>query len=225
MGSGAGAATHSSARQHGRFGAEVEEHGGDVDAGDAVGEGVVRLVHEADVLAVVDTLDEPQLPQRSATVEHLHREPLGELAQLAPGSRCGQRGDAHVIGDVEALVVDPHRPALPERHRHDPLAEAGDELQAGSDEGPHLVEAEPTPRVVERLAFEHRHRADVHRRLGALQVEEALVEPGEPVVHRGRCHQAERTRSVVISGPRHDVIPRARTSTCARPRRSEAFSP
>ena len=92
---------------------------------------------EADMLAVVDTLDEPQLPQRSATVEHLHREALGELAQLPPGSRRGQRGDAHVIGDVEALVVDPHRPPLPEWHRHDPLAESGDELQARSDEGPH----------------------------------------------------------------------------------------
>ena len=85
---------------------------------------------EADVLAAVDALHEPQLPQRSVAVEHLRHEALGELEQLTPAPGRGQRGEPHVVGDVEALVVDPHRPAPPERHRHHPLAEAGDQLQA-----------------------------------------------------------------------------------------------
>ena len=68
---------------HGRLGREVEQRGGDVDAGDAVGERVVRLVHEPDVVATVDALDEPELPQRMVAVEDLLHEPLGERDQLA----------------------------------------------------------------------------------------------------------------------------------------------
>ena len=65
--------------------------------GDAVGERVVRLVDQADVLAAVDALDEPELPQRTVAVEHLPHEPLGQREQLpaAPGAgsvvRCTWR--------------------------------------------------------------------------------------------------------------------------------------
>ena len=88
VGSGAGAGSTRRASSTVGSGAEVEQHGGDVDAGDAVGERVVRLVDQADVLAAVDALDEPQLPQRAVAVEHLHHEPLGELEQLAPAARA-----------------------------------------------------------------------------------------------------------------------------------------
>ena len=59
----------------------------------------------------VDALDEPELPQRAVAVEHLRHEPLGELEQLAPAPGRGQRGQPHVVGDVEAVVVDPDRAA------------------------------------------------------------------------------------------------------------------
>ena len=136
--------------------------------------------------------------------------------QLPPGSRRGQRGEAHVIGDVEALVVDPHRPALPERHRHDPLAESGDELQARSDEG-RAPRRAGTDRARRRTA---RVRAPPPRRRASA----SRAAPGGGSSRRAR--RAGRTpRQVpsgraygsvgVSSGPRHDVIPRARTSTCA----------
>ncbi len=117
-------------RQHGGFGAEVEEHGGDVDAGDAVGEGVVGLVDQADVFAPIHPLHEPELPERLLTVEDLDGEAFGQLQQLPSTSGSRQRGQPHVVGDVEALVVDPDRSPLTQRHRHDPLPEARDQLEA-----------------------------------------------------------------------------------------------
>ena len=51
-----------------------------------------------------------------------------------------------------------------------------------SDEVAHLVDAEPAVVVEERPAFEDAHRADVHRVLEPLQVQEAGVERGQPVV-------------------------------------------
>ena len=90
----------------------------------------MRLVDETDVLAAVDALDEPQLPQRTAAVEHLGHEPFGELEQLPARAGRRERGQSHVSSDVELVVVDPHRAPAPERHRHHPLAEARDQLQA-----------------------------------------------------------------------------------------------
>ena len=123
-------AAHPSGVEHRRLAREVEEHGRDVDARDAVGERVVRLVDQPDVLAAVDALDEPELPQRVVAVEHLVHEPLGELEQLAAGAGRGQRGEAHVVARCRTRGRRPRSGARAERHRHHPLAEARDELQA-----------------------------------------------------------------------------------------------
>ena len=97
-----------------------------------------------------------------------------------PGLR--QRGVAHVVRDVEAVVVDPDRAALLVGHGHQPAAEARQQLQPRQHEVAHLADAEAAVGVEERLALEHAHRADVHRVLEPLQVQEAGVERGEPVV-------------------------------------------
>ncbi len=68
--------------ENGRLPREVEHRGGDVDTGDAVGERVVRFVHEAHVFTAIDAFDEPELPQRMVAVEDLLHEPLGERDQL-----------------------------------------------------------------------------------------------------------------------------------------------
>ena len=144
----------------------------------------MRLVHEPDVVATVDALDEPELPQRMVAIEDLLHEPLGERDQLAARSRRGEPGEVHVARDVELRVVDPDRATQAERDVLDAAAEARDERQPGPDEVPHVVEPESPVGPVERLALEHRDRAHVHRRLGPLEVQEGLVERAEPVVTR-----------------------------------------
>ena len=114
-----------------------------------------------------------------------------------------------MVRDVEVVVVDPDRAPAPERHAHHPLAEAWDELQARRDQGAHVVEAEPAVGVEERRALEDRDRTDVHGRLGALEVQEALVERGEAVVPPASAPiGSERMGQAVGStGPRHEVTP------------------
>jgi hypothetical protein len=92
-------------------------------------------------------------------VERPRHQPGHQLGELLVRARLGQGRAAHVVGDVELGVVDPHRPGevaghVPHllavaRHQRDPLL---DELHE-----PVVVEARLRP-------LEDRYRADVHRR-------------------------------------------------------------
>ena len=186
----------------------------------------MRLVDQADVLTAVDAVDEPELPQRTVSDEHLRHQALGQLEQLTSVPRRGQRGEPHVVGDVEAVVVDPHRPAPPERYRHHPLAEPRDQLEARRHQRAHVVETESTVGVVERSPLEHGDRTHVHGRLGALEVEEALVERGQAVVAGVGTHRCERMgQTVGRTGPRHEVTRSGATSSRARSRSVVALAP
>ena len=67
---------------------QVEQHGRDVDAGDAVDQCVVRLRHEREALAG-QPLDQPQLPERLRAVELLGEDPRGDVPQLLLGAGEG----------------------------------------------------------------------------------------------------------------------------------------
>ena len=75
------AGSHSGASGIVRLAGEVEQHGRDVDAGDAVDQRVVRLLDHRDV-AALEPLDEPQLPERAAPVEQLGLHALEQREQL-----------------------------------------------------------------------------------------------------------------------------------------------
>ena len=81
---------------------------------------------------VGESLDQPQLPQRARAVERLREHPAGEALELLVAAGPGERGVAHVEGDVEVRIVDPHRAALAERDEGQPLAVARDEVQAAT---------------------------------------------------------------------------------------------
>ena len=78
------------------LGREVEEHGGEVDAGDAVDQRVVGLGDQREAPAL-QAVHEPQLPQRLGAVERLGVHARGERAQLrlrarARAAPCRARG-------------------------------------------------------------------------------------------------------------------------------------
>ena len=110
----------------------VEQHGRDVDAGDAVHQRVVGLA----------TSTAKRSPSRPSTSQISH-------SGLSRSSRCentrpgecrscsslpgrGQRGVADVVAEVEVRVVDPHRPALAERHERELLPVARHQVQAAA---------------------------------------------------------------------------------------------
>ena len=111
---------------------EIEEDGGDVDAGDAVDERVVALADDREALAL-EPLDQPQLPERLGAVELLGEDPRRQVAQLLLGARRRQRGLADVVVEVEVRVVDPDRPALVEGDEAQLLAEARHQVQPRVD--------------------------------------------------------------------------------------------
>src|SRR5262249_52727923 len=153
----------------------------------------------------LQAFDEPQLPQRAGAVEHLRLHALEQREQLRTRSRAWQRREAHVVRDIEALVVDPDRPAEVERYRHRLLPEARYEVEARRHEVTRVGDAEAAFVVEERCALEDRERSDVHWRLDALEGEEARVEAAEPVV---AVHRAPRVRPLGPPGHPLDNVAR-----------------
>ncbi len=77
-------------RRRRRLGAglSIHEHRGDVDAGDAVDHGVVRLGDHGEA-PVPEPLDEPQLPERFVAIELLREQPPREALELLFAARRG----------------------------------------------------------------------------------------------------------------------------------------
>jgi hypothetical protein len=140
---------------------------------DPVDERVVGLRDERP-RAVVQALDDPQLPQRLVAVELLAEDARDEVAQLLVAARGRQRGVAHVVLEAEVGVVDPQRPAAAGGRERQPLAIAGDEMEAVAERVEELVH-------LRRRALEGHEGADVHVRVGPLLVQEGGVYGGQPV--------------------------------------------
>ena len=107
---------------------EVEVLQGHLHATDAVGDGVVHLLHERR-LAATEPLDDGELPQRAGAVEQVDHGQRRQIEQLAQAPRLGQGDPPHVVVDLEVRIVDPqgrrqvgrgrlHTPPEP-RHRSD----------------------------------------------------------------------------------------------------------
>jgi len=64
----------------------------------------------------VEPLDDVDLPQRTCQVERPRMDARRLDAELAPVAGSGQRDVAHVVLEVEVLVVDPVRIVEVERH-------------------------------------------------------------------------------------------------------------
>ena len=100
----------------------------------AVDDRVVDLGEDGD-LAALEPLDDPELPERLATVELDGDEVADEVAELlgATGRRDADASDVGV--DVEVGVLDPARAVEPERHLDQAPAELRHEVEAATRRG------------------------------------------------------------------------------------------
>ncbi len=89
-----------------------------------------------------------------------------------------------MIVDVEVLVVDPHRSGLVVRHLHHPLTQAWHPVHPSCDVGLEFVEADPSARVAQRSALDHRQRAHVLRLVWCLDPQEHGVGGGQSFERR-----------------------------------------
>ena len=86
-----------------------------------------------------------------------------------------------MIGDVEAVVVDPDRVALAGNFR-EPLPEARHPAEAGRNGAADAPDVETTPFVAERPFVEDQYAAHVHVVVGILELEKRCVEGGQALV-------------------------------------------
>jgi hypothetical protein len=105
-----------------------EERREQVDARDPVDHAVMHLAQHGEA-AVLETLDEPGLPEGPASIERALENPPDERLQLLLVPRPGQVRVPDVVRQVELMIVDPDRVA---GQRQMVAAVAG---SAGSDAG------------------------------------------------------------------------------------------
>ena len=157
------------------LGLQVEEHREELGPGHPVHGGVVHLGDEADPV-VGQPLDDPHLPQRLRPVELVAGDVPGQVGQLAQPARAGDRGQPHVVVDVEVGVVDPDRVAQPEGHLDQPAPEHRCPGDAGGDGLLHPLEG-VAPGNGGRV--QHHGHGHLHVEGRGLEVEEAGIEPAE----------------------------------------------
>ena len=150
-----------------------EEHAEDVEAGDTVDERVVGLREDREA-AAIETLHEPHLPQRPVAAQVVREDSAGEHLQLVLAARLRERGVAHVVAQVEALVVDPARAGLGERNLRDALPVTRHQAEARLDVG-------QQPLVWGWLPGEDQRPRHVHVRGRVFQLQERCIERTEPV--------------------------------------------
>src|SRR4029453_18054238 len=109
----------------------------------------------------------------------------GQPLELPVVTRTREMGVAHVIGEVEAAVVHPHR--LSESWRGlEALAVARESMQPRLHESPHALDVDAAVRSRQLTALEHRDGADVHVAVAVFDLEEAVVERRESLEMRIR---------------------------------------
>ena len=101
-----------------------------------------------------------------------------EVHQLAVAARARHGQPVHVALDVELLVPHPHRVVEAQRDTADLAREGGHVVHAAVDVRHQVVEG---VRLRHRARVEDHHRAHVHELRRRLEVEEARVEPRQPV--------------------------------------------
>ena len=106
-------------------------------------------------VAVLESLDDPDLPQGLRSIELLGHDPAYELAQFALTAGRRQSRVPDVVVDVEMRIVHPHRSPDIERDEPDNLSVARNQSQLRIDHRDDIFEEW-------RRSFEDRDRRDVH---------------------------------------------------------------
>ena len=131
-----------------------------------VGHGVMHLRHQG-AASAFEAAQDVELPERLRAVEHAGEDLARRLEQLGAPARRGNVAREEVAVQVEPGVALLGRVPEIEGSRHHLLHEAGQALELGSDRAAVGGGIE--------IAVEDRDRADVHRRVLALGVEEGGV--------------------------------------------------
>jgi hypothetical protein len=121
-------------------------------------------------LDIVEALDDVHLPERLREVERAGVQARDLDAELAPVAGLGERDVSDVELEVEVRVLHPVGVVEVDRDVDDLLAEAARQVQAPLDVGEDALEGDRAAGSARLVVY--REGADVHRRVGLLEVEE-----------------------------------------------------
>ena len=113
---------------------EVEQRRQHQRSGRTVDRGVVHLGERGRDAALVDAVDDVQLPQRPGPVERAAVDATDDLAELLRRARRRHGVVSHVEVEVEVGVLDPIRQVEAERHFDEPTPERRQQPEAIGDE-------------------------------------------------------------------------------------------
>ena len=100
-----------------------------LNARDTIDHAVVHLDDEREAI-VLEALDDPEFPERSAAIQVLGKQSSNEALERALVTREREPRVPQVEVHVEAVVIDPDRVAEP-GHPLDPLAIPGNRIDCG----------------------------------------------------------------------------------------------
>jgi hypothetical protein len=102
---------------------------------------------------VAEAVNEMKAPQRAAAIERLGQQPSGNCPKLTVRARLGQRHVGDVVGEIESLVLNPHRIVNDGRKRS--TAKAGQELQPSAHVCSEIFDGRWLPFAEKRPAHVH----------------------------------------------------------------------
>ncbi len=140
----------------------------------------MSLADRSETIAL-QPLGDPQFPQRLAAIELLRHDSPGQPLELLFPAGTRQRRMAHVVVEVEALIVNPDRMVL-DRHARDPLPITGNLMQPRSDVAANPFDIDPAARGPHRLRVEDHHPRDVHVSLRTFKVQKRPVQNAQPLI-------------------------------------------
>jgi len=141
---------------------------------------VVGLADQREPVTV-EPLDHPDLPHRPLPIERLGHDAADQALQHALVAGPRQRGVTHVVGEAEAVVVDPDGNALV-GDLGEPLAKARHEVEAGVNRRPDAVDVDAAAGRAERCRVEDEDGSNVHVAALVLDAEEGSVHRAQALV-------------------------------------------
>ena len=153
----------------------VQQDREDLGAGHSVDGGVVQL-GEGRHPAILETLDQIQLPERAGTIQRSCVDPRHQLRQLSAIARRWHGDVTDVEIEIELGVLDPVRVIEAEGNGHEFAAKRREQVDPAGDERSERLEVES---IRGRGRVQDDHAGDVTVLGRRLEVEEAGVESGE----------------------------------------------
>jgi hypothetical protein len=135
----------------------------------------VDLGDERDAI-VLQSLDHPDLPERTIAMQLPRSDVRKELAELVHPSGGRATDTTHMHRQIESGVLDPDGVVDASGYLDDATPERWEEVQAV---GQHVFEPPEGVAALNTTRVDHRDLEGVHVERGRLHIEEARVETGE----------------------------------------------